>query len=56
MVFSFPAIPFGAVHYRCLEQDKGKELQMSKGHFDKMMTLSDSAIQDIAWWLQNCAT
>ena len=53
MVSSFPAIPFGAAHYRCLEQDKVKALQISKGNFDKMMTLSDSAIQDIDWWLQN---
>ena len=26
MVSSFPAIPFGAAHYRCLEQDKVKAL------------------------------
>ena len=55
MVSSFPAITFGAAHYRCLEQDKVKALQISQGNFDKMMTLSDSAIQDSDWWLQNLA-
>ena len=35
--------------------DKVKALQISQGNFDKMMTLSDSAIQDIDWWLQNLA-
>ena len=53
MVSSFPAILFGAAHYRWLEQDKIKALKSSKGNFEKMMTLSNSALQDIRWWLLN---
>ena len=52
MASSFPAIPFGAAHYRWLEQDNSKALKLSKGNFDKMMTLSKSALQDISWWLR----
>ena len=53
MVSSFPAIPFGGAHYRWLEQDKIRALRASKGDFDKIMTLSSSALRNVEWWLQN---
>ena len=51
MVSSFPAIPFGG--YRWLEQDKTRALKASKSDFEKMMTLSPSALRNVEWWLQN---
>lgn len=53
MVSSFPAIPFGGAHYRWLERDKIRALKASKGDFEKMTTLSSSAISNIEWWLKN---
>ena len=53
MVSSFLAILFGTPHYRWLEQDKIKALKSSKGNFEKIMTSSNSALQDNSWWLHN---
>ena len=53
MVSSFPAIPFGDAHYRWLEQDKTWALKASKGDFEKMMTLSSSALRNVEWWRHN---
>ena len=39
MVSCLPAIPFGGIHYRALENDKIQALKMSKGNFDVPMTL-----------------
>ena len=49
IVSSFPAIPSGAAHYMWLEQDKIKALRSSNGNFETIMTLSNSALQDISW-------
>lgn len=50
---SFPAVKFGALHYRFLECDKISALKYCKGDFDKCMSLSDRAIEDITWWHDN---
>ncbi len=53
MVSSFPAVPFGAAHYRWLETEKIKALKASKGNFDKFMPFSVPPLKHIEWWLPN---
>ena len=43
MVSTFPAVQFGPLHYRDLEKDKIRALQINKGHFDRYMALSGNA-------------
>ena len=48
-----PGVKCGAVHYKCLEQDKTNALQKSAGYFDEMMILSPQSITDVQWWYNN---
>lgn len=56
MVASFLVIPFGKVFYRELEKEKTKGLRTHKGNWEKKITLSCRAIEDIDWWLENVHT
>ena len=53
MVASFPAVQYGQLYYRALERDKIKALKMNKGHFDRKMSLSLEAKQELQWWIDN---
>lgn len=53
MVASFPAVQYGQLYYRALERDKIKALKMNKGHFDRKMSLSLEAKQELQWWTDN---
>ena len=44
IISCLPAIPFGGIHYRALENDKIQALKMSKGNIDAPMTLSKLAL------------
>ena len=46
---SFPAVRFGLLHYRSLEQDKILALKFAKGKFDKKMKVSQAGKMDILW-------
>ena len=48
-----PAIPFGGIHYRSLENDKIQALKTSRGNFDATMALSKLALSDIDWWISH---
>ena len=48
-----PAVPFGGIHHRVLENDKIQVLKMSKGNFDAPMALSKLALSDVDWWFSN---
>ena len=50
---SFIAVTFGKLHYRSLERCKTNELKLNKGNFDKIITISSSAKEDIQWWRSN---
>ena len=55
---SFPAVQYGPLHYRHLEQDKYNALLQCKGNFDSKMKLSREAREDLKWWihtLPNCS-
>lgn len=53
LVASFPAVPYGQLFYRQLENEKITMLKVSKGNFDAQATLSELALSDINWWLSN---
>ena len=53
LVSAFPAVQFGPLYYRHLERDKSEAVKQNKGNFDKHMTLSSSALQELEWWEQN---
>ena len=53
LVSAFPAVQFGPLYYRHLERDKSEAVKQNKGNFDKQMTLSSSALQELEWWEQN---
>ena len=41
LVSSFPGVQFGPLHYRQIEVDKERNLQLNQGNFDAFMTLSE---------------
>ena len=53
---SLPAVMHGQLHYRALESCKIEALNVSKGKFDKPMSLSKEAKEDIIWWHSNIST
>ena len=50
IVASFPGVMYGPLHYRYLEHDKTNALQNSHWNFDKHMTLSLAAKEELTWW------
>ena len=50
IVAALPAAQYGPLHYRQLEIDKIKALRRNAGHFDRHMTLSESAKAELVWW------
>ena len=53
MISYLPGVELGTLHYRELEHCKIKALKSSKGNYDDIMTLTDDAICDITWWIEN---
>ena len=49
IVASFPAVTFGALHYRHLERDKIGGLKDHKGNFEGKIRLSWKVISEIHW-------
>ena len=52
IVSSFPAVKYGQLHYRQLENDKKVALAASRGHYDSDMCLSTSAKDEPHWWIE----
>ena len=50
---SFQGVKFGRLHYRKIERDKTEALKIAKGNFEKKMSLSSQALEEIKWWLEN---
>ena len=48
-----PGNCIGSVFWRRLDIEKGLKLKEAKGDFDTVITISDSARQDLQWWLTN---
>ena len=51
-VAAFQGCLYGPLHYRQLENDKISALK-SQGDYDAPVTLSNLALQDLHWWIQN---
>ena len=53
MVSSFPGVRYGPLYYRTLENAKTDMLKISGGNLDNYMFLSELAVTDLHWWLEN---
>lgn len=53
IVASFPAVKYGPLHYRCLEEDKKEALRRNQGNFDKTCFLSLESKAELHWWVRN---
>lgn len=53
IVATFPGVMHGPLFYRALEKDKSTALKKNKGNFDRPMTLSASAKNELSWWVNN---
>ena len=53
LVSSLPGVQFGCLHYRQLEKDKSRALQLCKGNYDGPVTLSDDSRSELEWWVNN---
>ena len=56
MVSYIPGVEFGIMHYRNLEICKILALKREFGNFDKCLTLSHKALNDLSWWEENINT
>ena len=56
LVSSFPGVMFGPLYYRTLEHDKVPALKLCRGNFDSCMQLSQSAIEELQWWIATLPT
>ncbi|KAK7474676.1 hypothetical protein BaRGS_00034100 [Batillaria attramentaria] len=53
LVASFPGVMWETLYYRELEKQKIQALRMNKGNFDKKTKLTEAAIKEVKWWLEN---
>lgn len=53
VVSTFPAVKFGPLYYRALENDKSSALKYSSGNFDAVMHLSLESKEELSWWIDN---
>lgn len=53
LVSSLPGVQFGRLHYRQLEKDKSRALQLCKGNYDGPVTLSNDSRSELEWWVHN---
>ena len=53
LVSSLPGVQFGKLHYRNLEIEKNIALRENKGDYEALRSLSPSAKEDLAWWIES---
>ncbi|CAB4007500.1 Transposon Tf2-6 poly [Paramuricea clavata] len=53
MVACCPGVEYGPLFYRQIDRKKTAALKVNQGDFDKHMTLSPKAHQDMLWWVEN---
>ncbi|MES9884348.1 MAG: reverse transcriptase domain-containing protein [Sedimenticola sp.] len=53
LVAAFPAVQFGKLFYRNLENAKTLAVKMSKGNYESKMYISFSMKTELKWWFQN---
>ena len=50
IVSSIPAVRYGPLYYRSLERNKLTALHANQWNFDKEVTLSPQAVEELEWW------
>ena len=53
IVSSFPGVRYGPLYYRSLERNKLTALHANRWNFDKKVTLSPQAVEELEWWANN---
>ena len=53
MVANIPAVEYGELYYRQLENEKALALKANCGDFEATMRLSQAAREDILWWINS---
>lgn len=53
LVASFPAVEFGKLHYRELENAKIIALKLNRGNFEGIMHINDRMKSELEWWFTN---
>ena len=53
VIASFPAVKYGPLHFRHMEDNKKSALKCNKGNFDAFVKLSLAARKEVLWWINN---
>ena len=56
LVAAFSAVPYGQLYYKELEKCKIKALSHSAGNFYSYLVLTDKALCELRWWIDNIGT
>ena len=56
LVAALPAVQYGPLYYRELEKEKTEALKANFGHFDRKMSISETAQAELIWWIRNVDT
>ena len=56
LVAAFPAVKWGPLYYRHLEEDKKAALRAHRGNFNKSLSLSPAAKGELRWWIDNVSS
>ena len=51
-----PGVLYAPLHYKVLEVDRNKALELSGGSYESSKQLSDLAKSDLHWWVNNIQT
>ena len=51
LIATFPAVPYGQLFYRAIEERKISSLRIHHGNYDKTVKLSDNVKNNIKWWI-----
>ena len=52
-VSSFPAVMYGLLYYRKLEQEESHAIKDNNGNYEAFMSLSTHAKTELQWWIEN---
>ena len=53
LVSSFPAVMYGPLYYRKLEQEKYHAIKDNNGNYEAFMSLPTDAKTELQWWIEN---
>ena len=56
LVATSDAVPLAPLYYRKIEKDKARALKRARGNHKAKMVLSNEALGDLIWWINNIGT